>query len=74
MDGDVVNVFTPTETAAIRRLERLAKTWPASLTLFSAGGSLLVMKTADRDGGSINESRCVDIHGIPNDGGDPDSI
>lgn len=64
--------FTPTETAAIRRLQRLADGWPDTLMLISAAGSLVVVRTADhREDERISESRSVDIHGIANDGGDP---
>lgn len=36
--------ITPDEARAIKSLQRLAKTWPKSLWLFSASGALNVMK------------------------------
>jgi hypothetical protein len=55
--------LTPAEAAAVRTLQRLAKTWPESLWLFAANGTLNVMKCA-ADG-----SRQV----LPNDGYDADA-
>jgi len=64
--------WTPEEAKAIRGLEKLAKEWPKSLMLISAAGSLVVVLTADHcEDERIIEDRAVDIHGIPNDGGDP---
>lgn len=67
---------TPEELRAIRALKRLAKTWPKSLWLFSASGSLHVMR-ADLDGnhvhtrdGGIDGDYLLDTIDIPNDGGD----
>lgn len=67
---------TPEERKAIRTLKRIAKTWPKSLWLFSASGSLHVMQ-ADRDGshvhtrdGGIDPDYLLDTINIPNDGGD----
>lgn len=67
---------TAEEARAIRSLQRLAKTWPKSLWLFSASGSLCVMQKDD-DG----ERRRLPCNGmdpdaslatikIENDGGD----
>ncbi len=67
---------TPEERRAINALKRLAKTWPKSLWLFSASGSLHAMR-ADRDGnhvhtrgGGIDPDYLLDTIDIPNDGGD----
>lgn len=68
---------TEAERKAIAALKRLAKKWPKSLWLFSASGSLLVMR-ARQDGrhaldkfGSVDHEYTLDqIHGISNDGGD----
>lgn len=67
---------TPEERKAINALKRLAKTWPKSLWLFSASGSLHVMR-ADSDGGHIHigsggvdPDYILDSIDIPNDGGD----
>jgi hypothetical protein len=64
--------LTGEERNAIAALERLAKRWPQSLTLFSAASSLVVIRT----GTSLLDSPYDDvvitmIDGIPNDGGDP---
>ena len=60
---------TKDEQKAIASIERLAKKWPQTLTLFSWSGTMNVFKSAD-DG-----QPCVitGIGGIPNDGGDPSS-
>lgn len=69
---------TPTkeEAKAIAALKRLAKTWPDTLWLFSASGTLCVMRNGD-DGNPvyINRGGCdpayvVDKVDIQNDGGD----
>jgi hypothetical protein len=64
------------EEQAIADLRRLAKHWPKSLWLFSASGSLLVMKCGP-DGQRVHKGEAFDgrnevahITGIPNDGGD----
>jgi len=57
------------EDAAIRRLEKLAKTWPSTLSLQSWSGSLHVLKI--QRGKTIDECKVALIRGIPNDGGDP---
>jgi hypothetical protein len=68
--------LSPEELAAIRALKRLAKKWPKSLWLFSASGSLCVMKVGP-DGERMYKGEGVDhdyivdhIHNLPNDGGD----
>ncbi len=63
------------EAKAIRALKRLAKTWPQSLLLFSASGTLCVMPNegAEEGGNELGRdpSRVIEtIAGIPNDGGD----
>jgi len=67
--------LTKEERAAIRALKRLEKTWPKSLWLFSASGSLCVMrKDAEgervmrRDG--FDPDYAIDTIYIENDGGD----
>lgn len=78
--------ITPEERRAIRTLERLAKRWPKSLWLFSASGSLHVMKRGPDGervmaknnymGRSIGNDELTDSRAsiatidIPNDGGD----
>lgn len=69
-------MLKPDERRAINSLKRLAKRWPDSLWLFSASGSLCVMKL-DVDGeryrtpdGGMEPAACVATIGIPNDGGD----
>ena len=69
--------LTQEEQAAITALKRLARRWPQSLYLFSASGSLLVVKTDEGGGlphtpnGSVDNAFVVEhVHGIPNDGGD----
>ena len=69
--------ITEEERKAIASLKRLAKKWPDSLWLFSASGTLCVMKY-DEDGrravtsvGGVDQNYCVDtVDGITNDGGD----
>ena len=61
---------------AIRSLQRLARNWPDSLTLFSWSGSLHVFKSDEWDirdeRATVASDYTVDtIEGIPNDGGDP---
>lgn len=69
-------VLTAEERKAIAALKRLAKRWPQTLGLFSASGSLCVIRLAE-DGsfpdasGGVDPAAEVDcIYGIPNDGGD----
>lgn len=68
--------LTTEEKAAIRTLERLAKRWPKTLWLYSASGSLHVMRCGPQGehvetpmGGSDPTYRITKIN-IPNDGGD----
>ncbi len=56
-------IITKEEQKAIKSLERLAKRWPQSLSLFSWSGSLCVVKDGVSFGAEID---------ILNDGGDPD--
>jgi hypothetical protein len=64
------------EERSIRALNRLAKTFPKSLWLFSASGSLCIMKKnnqgerAVKDSGGMDQAFIVDIVSIENDGGD----
>ena len=68
---------TKEERNAINTLKRLAKRWPKSLWLFSASGSLCVMRKGP-DGehvmgqfGGVDPNYELDsISGIDNDGGD----
>jgi hypothetical protein len=70
--------LTKDEKSAIRRLKRLANDWPDGLWLFSASGTLWVMKTDENGdqamkeglGGGFDPGYCVEIINIPNDGGD----
>ncbi len=73
--------LTHEEKRAIAALKRVAKMWPKSLWLFSASGTLCVMRideyghhahttdTAGREGG-INRDYFIDSINIDNDGGD----
>ncbi len=67
--------LTGDEARAIASLQRLARRWPQTLTLFSWSGSLVVFHSADMDavadGGRGNDLILDDIVGIPNGGGDP---
>ena len=64
------------EIKAIKALQRIAKTWPESLWLFSASGSLNVMKKdehgqhAEAPGGGVDQQYSVANVKIENDGGD----
>ena len=60
-------VITKEEQKAIKSLQRLAKSWPESLILFSWSGSLVVMREV-----SDRRADVASVHGIRNDGGDPD--
>lgn len=78
--------LTPDEQRAIRALKRLAKAWPKTLWLFSASGSLYVMKKGPSGervvrkdtykgrttgcGELVDERAAVATIDIPNDGGD----
>lgn len=55
-------IVTKEEQKIVRSMERLAKKWPDSLSLFSWSGVLIVVK----EGHDIAQ-----ITGIENDGGDP---
>ena len=71
--------LTTEERAAIAALRRLAKRWPASLTLVSMDGGLQVVRTDAYHAingreflpGPERQEACVvaDIDGILNDGG-----
>ena len=69
--------LTDEEKKAIRALKRVAKIWPDSLWLFSASGSLCVMRN-DENGdrvvdpiyGGVEQEYIVDNIDIENDGGD----
>jgi hypothetical protein len=66
--------LTAEESRAIASLQRLAERWPQSLMLFSASGSLCVMRNEHAgehgDIGRDSSKVIVTIQGIPNDGGD----
>ena len=65
-----------TEIEAIERLEELAEKWPRGLWLFSASGSLHVMRyrpnghPAMTRAGGYDDGWAVREIDIPNDGGD----
>lgn len=73
--------LTPEEKKAIAALKRVAKIWPKSLWLFSASGTLHVMRNGEdgnpvyehsdevRDGGCDPDYSITTIN-IANDGGD----
>lgn len=65
------------EREALRKLKELARTWPKTLWLFSASGSLTVMRKVDgkrvldKSGIGFDSNYAVaTITGIDNDGGD----
>ena len=71
--------LTPEEKKAIRAINRVAKTWPESLWLFSASGTLCVMRNGENGrhvhGGThsadgVNPDYIVGEVLIDNDGGD----
>jgi len=73
--------LTPEEKSAIRTLRALEKKWPPSLWLFSASGTLCVMRCKDgehamkpldnsNNGGGVDPDFIVNTINIPNDGGD----
>ena len=77
--------LTQDEEKAVKALKRVAKKWPKSLWLFSASGTLTVMKKnsegkraivggavgpAGGVGGGVDPEYIVDSIGIENDGGD----
>ncbi len=64
------------ERKAIRTLENLAESWPKTLWLYSASGTLNVMRVnedgqrAYTPGGGVDPDYIVADIEIPNDGGD----
>ena len=70
--------LTREERLAIAALKRVAKRWPKSLWLFSASGTLCVMKCGPDGeevclpgvGGGVDPEYMVDRIDIDNDGGD----
>jgi hypothetical protein len=68
--------LTKEEKKAIAALHRLAKKWPSTLWLYSAAGTLNVMrygedgKTVETESGGFDQEQIVDHIDIPNDGGD----
>lgn len=68
--------LTEQEEKAIRALKRVAKKWPDTLWLFSASGSLHVMKKdemgdcAVTERGGVDQKYSVTVIDIENDGGD----
>ena len=72
---DNFDSLTDKELTAIVKLQKLAKTWPQTLTLASMGGSLVIVRTGDprfdADGTVERNQSTIDyIDGIPNTGGD----
>jgi hypothetical protein len=73
-----VTELTREERLAVAALRRLAKRWPQTLWLFSASGSLHVMRRGpdghavhyERGGGVDRDYIVETITGISNDGGD----
>ena len=69
-------ILTKEEQGAISALERVAKRWPDSLWLFSASGTLHVMRTGSEGEQvhlfhhGIDPGYCVTTIDIQNDGGD----
>lgn len=66
---------TKAEQRAINSLKRLAKNWPKTLWLFSASGTLWVMKAGEfgeqvHRGDGIDPAFCITTIDIQNDGGD----
>ncbi len=68
---------THEERLAILALKRVARRWPESLWLFSADGSLCVMRAGPhgkhmmtRRHGGVDQEYTLDHVDIPNDGGD----
>jgi hypothetical protein len=68
--------LTEEEKKAIAALKRVAKKWPKSLWLFSASGTLWVMRCGltgeamERCTGSVDPAYCITNIAISNDGGD----
>jgi hypothetical protein len=76
----IAAMLTDEERAAIRALKKLTRRWPKTLWLFSASGTLHVMR-CDADGkravtdstmgdGGVDPDYSVTTVKIPNDGGD----
>lgn len=70
--------LTEAEVRAVSALQRVARRWPPSLTLFADGGSLIIIRTEDvglfvdnRSEGERDGCIVTTVHGIPNDGGAP---
>jgi hypothetical protein len=67
---------TSEEKKAIEALKKIADKWPKSLWLFSASGSLCVMRRGSngeqvmKKNGGVDSDFIVDEIDIPNDGGD----
>lgn len=61
--------LTAAEKHSVAALERLAKTWPKSLTLFARAGNMVVLKPGR--GRTYDEAEVAHIRGIDCDGGDP---
>ena len=61
--------LSPEEARAIRSLERLAKRWPRSLTIFGNSGSMVIIRT---ERGDQPWEAIANIDGIACDGGDAD--
>jgi hypothetical protein len=65
--------LTPREYAAIEALREVSERWPDTLMLFSWSGTLVVFRKEDfRSGKSLHDIPQWDVHGITNDGGDPE--
>lgn len=67
--------LTRQEELAIELLKKAARHWPKSLWLFSASGTLNVMKEDDNgkrvmDGYGYDQNYVIATIDIPNDGGD----
>jgi len=68
--------ITKEEQSAINVLKRLATRWPKTLWLYSASGTLCVMrinkhgKEAMTPNGYVDPAYRIDSIDIPNDGGD----
>lgn len=68
--------LSPDEQKAIKKLKELEKLWPESLWLFSANGTLWIMRfnkdgsTKVKSNGSFDQEAIVTAVNIPNDGGD----
>jgi hypothetical protein len=69
--------LTDDETKAIAALQRLSRWWPKTLWLYSASGSLNVMRcnSAGKHAvldpcGGVDPAFSVGVIDIPNDGGD----